>query len=104
VKFDPLKTKLAQIETAIAALRPHRKVLRVIVDQGEEAEEKMQAALAEHLSRHPEDAGRAVSDFDWITRLVVPDPRCARLLPASTLLRVLRTRGRRQAQQARRRA
>jgi hypothetical protein len=43
----------------------------VIVDQGEEAEEKMQAALAEHAARYPEDAGLTVADFDWITRVVL---------------------------------
>jgi hypothetical protein len=37
---------------------------------GEEAEEKMQAALREHVARYPEDAGRDVADFDWINRLV----------------------------------
>jgi hypothetical protein len=72
VRYDPIKKKLARIETAIAALLPERKVLRVIVDQGEEAEEKMQTALREHVARYPEDAGRTVADFDWITRVWLP--------------------------------
>jgi hypothetical protein len=70
-----LKNRLTQIERALAALRPARKVLQVIVDQGADAEEIMQAALAEHVARCPEDAGRAVADFDWVTRAVLPDPR-----------------------------
>lgn len=75
MKFDPLKKKLARIESAIDVLRPPREVLRVIFDQGADADEKMQTALAEHVARHPEDAGRTVADFDWITRVVLPDPR-----------------------------
>jgi hypothetical protein len=75
VKFDALKNKLARIESALAALRPERKILRVIVDQGADPEEKMQSALAEHVACYPEDAGRTVSDFDWTTRVVLPDPR-----------------------------
>jgi hypothetical protein len=50
MKFDARRKKLARIETAVAALRSQRKVLRVIVDQAEEAEERMQASLAEHLA------------------------------------------------------
>jgi hypothetical protein len=70
------KNKLARIESAVAALRPERKILRVIVE-GEmaEAEAKKETALAEHVACYPEDAGRAVADFDWITRVVLPDPR-----------------------------
>ena len=52
-----------------------RTVLLVIVDQGAEAEEKMQTAFAEHVARYPEDAGRPVADFDWINWVVLPDPR-----------------------------
>ena len=77
MRYDPIKKKLVRIETAIAALRPQRKVLRVITDEGDraDAEAKRRATLAEHVSRYPEDAGRAVSDFDWITRVMLPDPR-----------------------------
>jgi hypothetical protein len=77
VKFDHLKKRLAHIEAALVALRPKRKVLRVIIDQGveeSEVEAKMEAALAEHVGRYPEDAGRAVADFDWITWVVLPIP------------------------------
>jgi hypothetical protein len=72
VRYDPIKKKLARIETAIAALLPERKVLRVIVDQGEGTGEKMKTALLEHLARYPEDAGCDVADFDWITRVMLP--------------------------------
>jgi hypothetical protein len=30
-----------------------------------------QEALAEHVARHPEDAGRTVEDFNWIVRTIV---------------------------------
>jgi hypothetical protein len=63
------------LKAPLTSCDPPRKVLRLIVDQGEEAEEKMQTALAEHVARYPEDAGRTVADFDWITRVVFPDPR-----------------------------
>jgi hypothetical protein len=56
---------------------PHR-VLRLIIDQGEDAEAKMETALADQVARYPEDAGRTVADFDWITRAMLPDPRRAR--------------------------
>jgi tripartite-type tricarboxylate transporter receptor subunit TctC len=36
-----------------------------------EAKEK---ALAEHVARHPEDAGRTVEDFNWILHVIVPWP------------------------------
>jgi hypothetical protein len=28
-------------------------------------------ALAEHVARHPEDAGRTVDDFKWIAHVIV---------------------------------
>jgi hypothetical protein len=34
-------------------------------------EEKQEKALAEHVTRHPEDAGRTVEDFKWILRIIV---------------------------------
>jgi hypothetical protein len=77
MKFDPRREKLARIASIVAALRPQRKLLRVIIDDGEEAEAKQEAALAEHVARYPEDAGREVAGFDWITRVVLPDPRRA---------------------------
>jgi hypothetical protein len=35
----------------------------------------MEKALAEHVACHPEDAGRTVKDFRWITREIVQWPR-----------------------------
>jgi hypothetical protein len=47
-----------------------------IIDEGDdEAEAKEKAkALAEHVARHPEDAGRTVEDFNWIVRSIVKQP------------------------------
>jgi hypothetical protein len=36
--------------------------------------EKQEKALAEHVARHPEDAGRTVKDFRWIVREIVRPP------------------------------
>jgi hypothetical protein len=33
--------------------------------------EKQEKALAEHVARHPEDAGRTVEDFNWILWTIV---------------------------------
>jgi hypothetical protein len=46
----------------------------VIIDEDDEeaeAKEKKEKALAEHVARHPEDAGRTVEDFNWILRTIV---------------------------------
>jgi hypothetical protein len=34
-------------------------------------EEKQEKALAEHVTRHPEDVGRTVEEFNWIMRVIV---------------------------------
>jgi len=50
-----------------------RKWLRAIIHEGDAeavVEEKQEKALAEHVTRHPEDAGRTVEDFKWILRIV----------------------------------
>ena len=47
---------------------------RFIIDEDDEeaeAKEKKEKALAEHVARHPEDAGRTVEDFNWILRTIV---------------------------------
>jgi hypothetical protein len=36
--------------------------------------EKQEKALAEHVARHPEDAGRTVEDFKWILWIIVRMP------------------------------
>ena len=46
----------------------------VIIDEDDEeaeAKEKKEKALAEHVARHPEDAGRTDEDFNWILRTIV---------------------------------
>jgi len=53
---------------------PSREWLRVIIDDGDAeavVKEKKEKALAEHVARHPEDAGRTVADFNWILRIIV---------------------------------
>jgi hypothetical protein len=37
--------------------------------------EKQEKALAEHVARHPEDAGRTVEDFKWILCVIVYGPQ-----------------------------
>jgi hypothetical protein len=45
---------------------PPRKVLQVIIDDGDDEGAAQEKALAEHVACHPEDAGRTVKDFYWI--------------------------------------
>jgi hypothetical protein len=53
---------LAKVEAKLVP--PERKWLQAIIHEGDaEAQEK---ALAEHVTRHPEDVGRTVEDFKWI--------------------------------------
>src|SRR5262249_50435698 len=50
--------------------------LQVVVHEGDAeavVKEKQEKALAEHVARHPEDAGRTVEDFKWIVQEIV-DP------------------------------
>jgi hypothetical protein len=57
---------------------PPRKVLRVIIDDGDdeaEVKEKKEKALAEHVACHPEDAGRTVKDFRWVVWEIVRKPQ-----------------------------
>ena len=59
---------------------PSREWLRVIIDDGDAeavVKEKKEKALAEHVARHPEDAGRTVADFNWILRIIVRHVRPA---------------------------
>jgi hypothetical protein len=53
---------------------PERKWLRAIIHEGDAeavVEEKQEKALAEHVTRHPEDVGRTVEEFNWIMRVIV---------------------------------
>jgi hypothetical protein len=75
-----IERMLAEVEAKLVP--PPRKCLCVIIhDRGEgaDAKEKMLAgaqekALAEHVARHPEDAGRTVNDFKWIVHEFVHTP------------------------------
>src|SRR5262245_54265147 len=39
--------------------------LHATVHEGDDVAVAMEKALAEHVARHPEDAGRKVADFKW---------------------------------------
>jgi hypothetical protein len=60
---------LAKIEAALVP--PPRKVLGVIIHEGDDEAAAKEKALAEHIAAHPEDAGRTVKDFKWIVREIV---------------------------------
>ena len=59
-----IERMLEKIEATLVP--PPRKWLRAIVDDTDDeavVKEKQEKALAEHVARHPEDAGRTVKDF-----------------------------------------
>jgi hypothetical protein len=69
---------LAKVEARLVP--PPRKYLSAIIDDIDDeatVKKKKEKALAEHLARHPEDVGRTVEDFNWITAkalgLQIPD-------------------------------
>ena len=66
-----IERMLEKLEAALVP--PERKCLRVIIDGDDEVAKtkKKQEALAEHVASHPEDAGLAVDDFNWIERTLV---------------------------------
>ena len=45
--------------------------LKVTIHEGDDVAKAMEKALAEHVARHPEDAGRTVADFRWIVHEIV---------------------------------
>jgi len=45
--------------------------LHATVREGDDVAVAMEKALAEHVARHPEDAGRTVKDFKWIVHELV---------------------------------
>ena len=70
-----IERMLAKIEAKVAP--PSRVRLSVIVDDTDdeaERKKKQEKALAEHVVRHPEDAGRTVEDFKWIMNVIVRWP------------------------------
>jgi hypothetical protein len=61
-----IERMLEKIEAALVP--PPPPCLSIITHEGDDeaaAKEKKEKALAEHVARHPEDAGRTVKDFDW---------------------------------------
>jgi hypothetical protein len=71
-----IERMLEKIEAKLVP--PERKWLHAIVHEGEDeavVKEKKEKALAEHMARHPEDAGRTVEDFKWILHRIVKWPR-----------------------------
>src|SRR6266404_8730532 len=63
-----IERMLEKIEARLVP--PPRKCLSAIVHGDDEAE-AMAKALAEHVARHPEDAGRTVEDFNWLAWVIV---------------------------------
>jgi hypothetical protein len=71
-----IERMLEKIEAKLVP--PERKWLSAIIDDGDAeavVKEKQEKALAEHVARHPEDAGRTVEDFKWILRVIVRGPQ-----------------------------
>jgi hypothetical protein len=66
-----IERMLEKLEAALVP--PERKCLQVIIDGDDEVAvtKKKKEAVAEHVARHPEDAGLTVDDFDWIERTLV---------------------------------
>jgi hypothetical protein len=75
MRVSRIERMLAKVETTLAP--PPRKCLSAIVHEGDDeavVKEKQEKALAEHVARHPEDAGRTVEDFKWILWIIVRMP------------------------------
>ena len=71
-----IERMLEKIEAKLVP--PPRKWLSIIIHEGDAeavVKEKKEEALAEHVARHPEDAGRTVEDFNWILHEIVKWPR-----------------------------
>jgi len=71
-----IERMLEKIEARLVP--PERKWLHATVHEGDDeavVKEKQEKALAEHVARHPEDAGRTVRDFKWIMHVIVKWPR-----------------------------
>ena len=74
------------LEKIEAKLVPPRKWLSAIVDDTDDeavVKEKQEKALAEHVARHPEDAGRMVEDFNWILRVIMREAEALRAARAA---------------------
>jgi len=64
-----IERMLAKVEASLVP--PPRKWLRVIMNDGDDEAGAKAKVLAEHVARHPEDAGRTVEDFNWILSVIV---------------------------------
>jgi hypothetical protein len=64
-----IERMLEKIEATLVP--PPRPCLLVITHEGDDEAAAMEKALAEHVARHPEDAGRTVKDFRWIVWEIV---------------------------------
>jgi hypothetical protein len=66
---------LAKVEARLVP--PPRKYLSAIIDDIDDeatVKRKQEKALAQHVTRHPEDVGRTVEDFNWILNEIVSWP------------------------------
>jgi hypothetical protein len=63
---------LAKVEAELAP-PPSRWLgrLGVIIHEGDDVAAAQEKALAEHVARHPEDAGRTVEDFFWFVHEIM---------------------------------
>jgi len=62
--------------------------LHATIHEGDDVAKAMEKALAEHVARHPEDAGRTVADFKWIISEVISElltPRHLAVGPKSSV-------------------
>src|SRR5258708_3836691 len=64
-----IERMLEKIEATLVP--PPRKCLQVIIHEGNDKAAAYEKALAEHVGRHPEDAGRTVKDFRWVVWEIV---------------------------------
>ena len=74
-----IERMLAKAEAALVP--PPRKVLGVIIHEGDDEAEAKEKALAEHVVRHPEDVGRTVEDFNWVLNVIVRPVRLGSGMP-----------------------
>jgi hypothetical protein len=73
-KYAKLAKRAEELERLVCPPKQRKRVvLRAIVNGGAKAA-AMEKALAAHIAAHPEDAGGAVEDFNWILRIII-DPR-----------------------------
>ena len=65
------RERTSTYEAEAKLVPPERKCLRAIIHEGDDEAEAKEKALAEHVARHPEDAGRTVEDFNWVLSVVL---------------------------------